>query len=128
LPVTLHYSINSSWSVGSGLQLSRLNKVKIKEEKESFGYNNTLYAATVDQYNASLMIARAAFQKKLEIKKIDPRFILETNFEKGSFLFSAGYYYSLDKTIILKDGYNSSHQYRNEYFKLGVQYRICGGK
>ena len=128
LPVTLHYSINKNWSVGSGLQLSRLNKVKIKEEKESFGYNNTLYAATVDQYNASPMIARAAFQKKLEIKKIDPRFILETNFEKGSFLFSAGYYYSLDKTIILKDGYNSSHQYRNEYFKLGLQYRICGGK
>ena len=128
LPVTLNYSINNSWSVGSGLQLSRLNKVKIKEEKESFDYNNALYAATVDQYNASPMIARAAFQKKLEIKKIDPRFILETNFEKGSFLFSAGYYYSLDKTIILKDGYNSSHQYRNEYFKLGVQYRICGGK
>jgi hypothetical protein len=125
LPVTLHYSINNNWSVGSGLQLSRLNKVKIKEEKESFGYNNTLYAATVDQYNASPMIARAAFQKKLEIKKIDPRFVIETNFEKGSFLFSAGYYYSLDKTIILKDGYNSSHEYRNEYFKLGLQYRIC---
>ncbi|MGN6297089.1 MAG: outer membrane beta-barrel protein [Ginsengibacter sp.] len=128
LPITLHYSINKNWSVGSGLQLSRLNKVKIKEEKESFGYNNALYAATVDQYNASPMIARAAFQKKLEIKKIDPRFIVETNFEKGSFLFSAGYYYSLDKTIILKDGYNSSHEYRNEYFKLGLQYKICAGK
>ena len=128
LPVTLNYSINKNWSVGSGLQLSRLYKVKIKEEKESFDYNNTLYSATVDQYSASPMIARAAFQKKLEIKKMEPRFILETNLQQGSFLFSAGFFYSLDKSIILNDGYNSSHQYRNEYFKLGIQYRICGGK
>lgn len=126
LPVTLHYSINKNWSVGSGIQLSKLYKVNIKEEKESFDYNNTLYSATVAQYNASPMIARAAFQKKLEIKKIEPRFVAETNLYQGNFLFSAGFFYSLDKSIILKDGYNSSHQYRNEYFKLGVQYRICG--
>jgi len=94
--------------------------------KESYDYNNTLYSATVDRYNASPMIARAAFQKKIEIKKMEPRLMIETNLQQGPFLFSAGYYYSLDKSIILKDGYNSSHQYRNEYFKLGVQYRICG--
>lgn len=126
LPVTLHYSMNKNWSVGSGIQLSRLNKVSIKEVKESYDYNNTLYSATVDRYNASPMIARAAFQKKIEIKKMEPRLIIETNLQQGPFLFSAGYYYSLDKSIILKDGYNSSHQYRNEYFKLGVQYKICG--
>jgi hypothetical protein len=128
LPVTLHCSINKNWSVGSGIQLSRLSKVNIKEVKESYDYNNTLYSATVDRYNASPMIARAAFQRKIEIKKMEPRLIIETNLQQGSFLFSAGYYYSLDKSIILKDGYNSSHQYRNEYFKLGIQYRICGPK
>lgn len=126
LPVTLHYSINKNWSVGSGIQLSRLYKVNIKEVKKSFDYNNTLYSATVDQYTASPMGARAAFQKRVEIKKMEPRFIAETNLQRGNFLFSAGYYYSLDKSIILKDRYNSSHQYRNEYFKLGVQYKICG--
>ncbi|MEO8822004.1 MAG: outer membrane beta-barrel protein [Ginsengibacter sp.] len=128
LPVTVHYSINKNWSVGSGIQLSRLYKVNIKEVKESFDYNNTLYSATVDQYNATPMGARAAFQKKVEIKKMEPRFIAETNLQQGNFLFSAGFFYSLEKSIILKDGYNSSHQYRNEYFKLGIQYRICGGK
>lgn len=128
LPVTLHYSINKNWSVGSGIQLSRLNKVNIKEVKESYDYNNTLYSATVARYNATLMGARAAFQKKVEIKKMEPRFIVETNLQKGPLLFSAGYYYSLDKSIILKDSYNSSHEYRNEYFKLGIQYRICGAK
>ncbi|MEO6838913.1 MAG: outer membrane beta-barrel protein [Ginsengibacter sp.] len=128
LPLTLHYSINKSWSVGSGLQLSRLDKVKIKEESESFDYNNRLYSATVNQYSASPMVARAAFEKKLEIKKMEPRFIVETNLQQGRFLFSAGYYYSLEKSIILKEDYNSSRQYRNEYFKLGIQYRFLGGK
>ena len=72
------------------------------------------------------MAARAAFQKKVEIKKIEPRFVAEANLQQGHFLFSAGYYYSLEKSIILKDSYNTSRQYRNEYFKLGIQYRISG--
>jgi hypothetical protein len=126
LPVTLHYSINKNWSVGSGVQLSRLYRVNIKEVKESFDYNNTLYSASVAQFNATPMGARAAFQKHVEIKKMEPRFIAETNLQQGSFLFSAGFYYSLDKSIILYDGYNSSHQCRNEYFKLGIQYKIFG--
>ncbi len=124
VPLTLHYSINKNWSVGSGVQLSKLYKVSIKEEKESFGYNNVLYSATVAQYNTTPMAARAAFQKKVAIKKSEPRFVAEANFHQGHFLFSAGYYYSLEKSIILKDGYNSSHQYHNEYFKLGIQYRV----
>lgn len=126
LPITLHYSINKNWSVGSGVQLSKLYKVSIKEEKESFDYNNTLYAASVAQYTATPVAASAAFQKNVEIKKIEPRFVAEANLQQGHFLFSAGYYYSLDKSIILKDSYNSSRQYRNEYFKLGIQYRISG--
>lgn len=126
LPVTLHYGINDSWTIGAGVQLSKLNKVSIREEKESYDYNNTLNSATVDRYSASPMLAAAAFQKKLEIKKMEPRLIAETSLERGHFLFTAGYYYSLDKSIILKDSYNSSHQYRNEYFKLGIQYRIYG--
>jgi len=126
LPITLHYSINKNWSVGSGIQLSKLYKVSIKEEKESFDYNNTLYSASVSQYTATPMAARAAFQKKVEIKKIEPRFVAEANLLQGHFLFSAGYYYSLEKSIILNDSYNTSRQYRNEYFKLGIQYRISG--
>ncbi len=126
VPVTLHYSINKNWSVGSGLQLSKLYKVSIKEEKQSFDYNNTLASASVAQYNRSPMAAAAVFQKKVEIKKFEPRFVVEANFEKNHFLFSCGYYYGLDKTIIVKDASNSSHEYRNEYFKLGIQYKITG--
>lgn len=126
VPLTLHYSINKNWSVGSGLQLSKLYKVSIKEEKESFNYNNTLASASAYQYNRSPMAAAAVFQKKVEIKKFEPRFIAETNFEQHRFLFSAGYYYGLGKTITVKDANNSSHEYRNEYFKLGIQYKING--
>lgn len=128
LPITLHYSINKNWSVGSGVQLSKLYKVSIKEEKESFDYNNTLNSASVAQFTTTVMAARDAFQKKAEIKKIDPRFVAETNLQQGHFLFSAGFYYSLEKSIILNDSYNITHQYRNEYFKLGIQYRISGKK
>jgi hypothetical protein len=124
VPVTLNYSINKNWSVGSGLQFSKLYKVSIKEEKESFDYNNTLASASVSQYNRTPMAAAAAFQKKVEIKKFEPRFVAEANFEQNRFLFSAGYYYAPGKTITVQDGVNSKHEYRNEYFKLGVQYKI----
>ncbi|HXS54483.1 MAG TPA: outer membrane beta-barrel protein [Hanamia sp.] len=124
VPLTLHYSISKNWSVGSGLQLSKLYKVNIKEQKQSFDYNNTLYSATVQQINATPTRAAAVFQKKLEVKKFETRFVAETNYETGKFLLSAGYYYGLGKTISLKDAINSDHQYRNVYFKLGVQYRV----
>ena len=124
VPVTLHYALNKNWSVGSGLQFSKLYKVSIKEEKESFDYNNTLASASVSQYNRTPMAAAAAFQKKVEIKKFEPRFVAEANFEQNRFLFSAGYYYAPGKTITVQDGVNSKHEYRNEYFKFGMQYKI----
>jgi len=124
VPLTLHYCINKKWSVGSGLQLSKLYKVNIEEQKQSFDYNNTLYSASVQQINATPTRAAAAFQQKLDIKKFEIRLVAETNYETAKFLLSAGYYYGLGKTISLKDAANNDHQYRNVYFKLGVQYRI----
>jgi len=124
LPVTLHYSCNKNWSIGTGFQLSKLYKVNIKEQKESYDYNNTLYAATVQQFNSTPARAAVAFQRKLDIKKFETRLIAETNYRTGKFLLSAGYYYGVKKTIWLKDAANSDHQYRNVYFKLGVQYRV----
>lgn len=123
LPLTLHYSINKNWSLGTGLQLSKLYKVNIKEQKQSFDYNNTLYSASVQQFNSTPARA-AAFQKKVDIKKFESRLVAETNFETGKFLFTVGYFYGLGKTISLKDAINSNHQYRNVYFKLGIQYQI----
>jgi hypothetical protein len=124
LPLTLHYSINKNWSVGSGLELSKLYRINIKEKKESYNYNNLLVSSTVNMYNPTPGRAAAIFQKKVEVKNYEPRFVLETNFSYHNWLFSAGYHYGLDKTITLKDVYNASHHYRNEYFKCGVQYRI----
>jgi len=123
LPLTLHYALNEKWSIGSGLELAKLYKVNIKEEKQSYDYNNTLASATVSVYNSTPRAA-AVFERKLEIKKFEPRFVIETNCHIKDFLISAGYHYGLGKTITLKDSYNSTHQYRNEYFKLGIQYRI----
>ncbi|HEU5364398.1 MAG TPA: outer membrane beta-barrel protein, partial [Hanamia sp.] len=126
VPLTLNYAFNKNWSAGCGIQFSKLYEVSIKEEKESFDYNNTLSSATVSQFNRTPMAAAAAFQKKVEIKKFEPRLVAEANFEQHRFLFSAGYYYAPGKTITVQDNYNSSHEYRNEYFKLGIQYKING--
>jgi hypothetical protein len=126
VPLTLNYAFSKNWSAGCGIQFSKLYEVSIKEEKESFDYNNTLSSATVSQFNRTPMAAAAAFQKKVEIKKFEPRLVAEANFEQHRFLFSAGYYYAPGKTITVQDNYNSSHEYRNEYFKLGIQYKING--
>ena len=123
IPVTLHFSINKNWSAGSGFQLSRLYKINIREQRESYDYNNLLFSATVQQYTSTPARAAVVFQKKVEIKKYEPRFVAETNIKEGKWLFSAGYYYGLGKTITLKET-NTNRQYRNEYFKLGIQYRI----
>ena len=128
IPLTVDYSINRNWSVGGGFQLSKLYKVNMKEEKESFNYNNTLYATSITRYNASPMGARAAFQKKVEIKKLEPCLIAETNFKSGRLLFSAGYYYGLGKSIQLKDNYNNSEQFRNQYFRFSIRFRIKSQK
>jgi hypothetical protein len=101
-----------------------LYKVNIKEQKQSFDYNNALYSATVQQFNSTPTRAAAVFQKKVDIKKFESRLVAETNFETGKFLFTGGYFYGLGKTISLKDAINSNHQYRNVYFKLGIQYQI----
>ena len=53
LPLTLHYALNEKWSIGSGLELAKLYKVNIKEEKQSYDYNNTLASATVSVYNST---------------------------------------------------------------------------
>ena len=124
LPLTLHYSINKNWSVGSGLELSKLYRINIKEKKESYNYNNLLFSSTVNMYNPTPGRAAAIFQKKVDVKNYEPRFMVEANFNYHNWLFSAGYHYGLDKTITLKDANNASHYYRNEYFKCGVQYRI----
>jgi len=124
IPFTFNYSLNTNWSTGAGVQLSKLYKVNIREEKESFNYSNTLYATSIARYNATPMGARAAFQKKVEIKKLEPVLVAETNFHQGRFLFSAGYYYGLHKSILIKDNYNSVEHYRNQYFKLGIQFTI----
>jgi hypothetical protein len=124
LPVTINYPISKNWSVGSGLQLSRLYKVNIKEQKENFDYNNTLYSASIAQYNSTPTRAMAVFQKKATIKKYEARFVAEALFCRKNFLFSAGYYYGLGKSITLKNTDGSVQQYRNEYFKLGIQYKM----
>lgn len=127
VPVTLHYAITPRWSVGSGLQISKLYKLNIQEQQESYDYNDNRFSATVQQYVSTPTQAAMALQKKAEIKKYEPRFVAETCIKEGKWLLSAGYYYGLGKTITLKDADNSTHQYRNEYLKLGIQYEI-GGK
>jgi hypothetical protein len=128
VPLTLNYSINSNWKVGSGIQFSKLYKINIREKKESFDYNNQLFSATVNQYSATPARAAARFEKMLEIKKFEPRLMGEVSFQHEKWLLSAGYYYGFGKTITLRETDNTTHHYRNQYLKLGIQYQISGKK
>ena len=128
VPLTLNYSINDNWKVGSGIQFSKLYKINIREKKESFDYNNQLFSATVNQYSATPARAVARFDKMLEIKKFEPRLMGEVSFQHQKWLLSAGYYYGFGKTITLRETDNTTHHYRNQYLKLGVQYQIKGKK
>jgi hypothetical protein len=128
VPLALNYSINNNWKVGSGIQFSKLYKINIREKKESFDYNNQLFSATVNQYSATPARAAARFEKMLEIKKFEPRLMGEVSFQHEKWLLSAGYYYGFGKTITLRETDNTTHHYRNQYFKLGVQYQIKGKK
>jgi Outer membrane protein beta-barrel domain len=124
VPLTVHYSLNDRWTVGSGLQVSKLYKMNIREEQQSFDYNNTLFAASVQEYNRTPSRAAISLQKKAEIKNWETRLVAESRFKQGKWLFSAGYYYGLGKTITLKESNSVNHEYRNEYLKLAVQFQI----
>lgn len=124
LPVTLHYNLSQNWSVGAGIQLSKLYKVNVKEQKESYDYNNSLIETTTLRYNSNASQAATTFQKKVEIKSFEPRFLFETGLKQGPWLFSAGYYYAVGKSITLQQPNGASQQYNNQYLKLGVQYRF----
>jgi hypothetical protein len=124
LPITLHYQFAKKWSVGTGVQLSQLYKVNVKEQKESYDYNNRLFETTTNTYSSGPASISGTFEKKVAIKSFEPRLVLETDFKKGDWLFSAGYFYGTGKSITLQQRNGTSQQYRNKYFKLGIQYRL----
>jgi hypothetical protein len=124
LPITFHYQFSEKWSVGSGIQFSKLYKVNVKEQRESYDYNNRLFETTTNTYSSGPARVSGTFEKKVAIKSFEPRLILETDFRKGNWLFSAGYFYGTGKSITLQQPNGTSQHYRNQYIKLGVQYRL----
>jgi hypothetical protein len=124
LPITIHYQFAKQWSVGTGIQFSNLYKVNVKEQKESYDYNNRLFETTTNTYSSGPASISGTFEKKVAIKSFEPRLVLETDFRKGDWLFSAGYFYGTGKSITLQQRNGTSQQYRNKYFKLGIQYRL----
>jgi hypothetical protein len=95
----------------------------VKEQKESYDYNNRLFETTTNTYSGPARIS-GTFEKKVAIKSFEPRLILETDFKRGDWLFSAGYFYGTEKSITLQQPNGTSQHYRNKYIKLGVQYRL----
>jgi hypothetical protein len=124
LPITFHYQFSENWSVGTGIQFSKLYKVNVKEQKESYDYNNRLFETTTNTYSSGPARISGTFEKKVAIKSFEPRLVLETDFKKGDWLFSAGYFYGTEKSITLQQPNGTSQHYRNKYIKLGIQYRL----
>jgi hypothetical protein len=124
LPITFHYQFSENWSVGTGIQFSKLYKVNVKEQKESYDYNNRLFETTTNTYSSGPARISGTFEKKVAIKLFEPRLVLETDFKKGDWLFSAGYFYGTGKSITLQQPNGTLQHYRNKYIKLGIQYRL----
>ncbi|HEY9341089.1 MAG TPA: hypothetical protein VIQ23_05880 [Hanamia sp.] len=124
LPITFHYQFTKKWSVGTGVQFSKLYKVNVKEQKESYDYNNRLFETTTNTYSSGPARIPDTFEKKIDIKAFEPRLILETDFKNGDWLFSAGYFYGTGKSITLQQPNGTSQHYRNKYIKLGIQYKL----
>lgn len=124
VPLALHYSINRQWSIGAGVQLSRLYKIKIGEEKKGYDQNNTIVSATAQQFTVNASQMAAAFQEEVNVKRLESRLMAEITFHPSRWMFSAGYYYGIGKNIELKEAPGQYHQYRNEYLKVGIEYRL----
>lgn len=124
VPVTLHYQLSGNWSIGAGVLFSKLLQADVKEKEESFDYSNNLIDETTIRYNSNEPLLGASSPQKVDIKGFDPRISLEGNFKKGPWLFSAGYYYGLNKTITLQESNGDKIKYRNQYLKFGVQFLL----
>lgn len=124
LPITFHYQFTKKWSVGTGVQFSKLYKVNVKEQKESYDYNNRLFLITTNTYSGGPARISGTSEKKVAIKAFEPRLVLETDFKSGDWLFSAGYFYGTGKSITLLQPNGTWQHYRNKYIKLGIQYRL----
>lgn len=124
VPLTLNYHLSENWSIGAGVQLSKLYKVNVKEKKDSYDYDNSLVETTISLYNSNPARAAAAFHKKVAIKKMEPLLMLEAGFHKGPWLISAGYYYGATRSITLQQPDGTRDHFRNQYIKLGVQYQL----
>lgn len=124
VPVTVQYHLSKNWTAGGGLKISRLNTFDVKEVKESYDYNENITATSIERYVAMGTTGTQALKNKLTIKKWEPGLVLETTYKKGPVLFSAGFHYGLSPSITIKNPNGITNHFKNDYFKLGVQYRI----
>src|SRR5690606_16087173 len=97
---------------------------RVIEKDESYDYNNRMVGTTSLGYNSNASQATAAFEKKVSIKKTEPRLVLEAGFTQKNWLVTAGYYYTPSRSITLQQPDGSKEYFRNQYLKLGVQVGI----
>lgn len=124
LPISLHYKVSECLTAGAGVQFSKLQKMDVSEKKESFDYNNNLTATNTERFTSSSASVYGSYEKKIEAREWDNRLILESTWKKDRFLISAGYIHGLNPAIKLLQTDGSRTNYRNSYFKVGVQYQL----
>lgn len=124
VPVTINYHISRNWTAGAGLELSRLYQFKIKETEKTYDYNENLTATNLDRNLIISTLAAPAKKDKISLKKWNPGMVLETTFKTGSFLISAGYHYGLSPSITTVEANGTTKNFKNEYFKVGIQYQV----
>ncbi len=124
VPITINYKLSKNWTAGTGLEISRLHKFDVKEVEESYDYNENLTATSVERFVGISTYGAQALKNKITIKKWEPRLVLETTFKTGPLLLSAGYHYGLSSSITIKEPNGTTNHFKNEYFKVGVQYQL----
>ena len=124
IPVTLNYHLSKNWTAGAGVELSRLYQFNVKETEKNYDYNENITATNVDRNITVGTLAAPAIKDKISLKKWDPRMVLETTVKSGPLLFSAGYHYGLAPSISTDEANGTTNHFRNEYFKVGIQYQM----
>lgn len=124
IPVTLNYHLTKNWTAGAGLEISRLYQFNVKETEKSYDYNENITATNIDRNITVGTLAAPAKKDKISLKKWDPGLVLETTVKTGPLLFSAGYHYGLSPSITINEVNGSTNHFRNEYFKVGIQYQM----
>ena len=123
LPIYLQYHLNRAWTIGGGVQISRLHRMQIQEQEDNFDYANNLTTTNSERFTSDATLF-GGYQEKIEASRWDTRLVFQTTYETGRLRFRAGYANGVKPSVIMLQRDGSKLKYRNTYFQAGIEWRL----